>query len=447
MIEHRRSRGVRQLAEGWRAAAADDHLRRSYTEADFDDADWHPINVPGHWRSSAAFADSDGPLLYRCRFDAAAPDAGAPGLVDVRRPLLPGRRLARRRLPGRHRGLLRPPQRSRSPGALRARSEHAVAVEVTCTPQHGSATKRNITGIFQHWDAVDPTWNPGGLWRPVRFDRDRARAHRQPAGRLRRGDARTGRPRPPGACSTATRPDGCGCAPRWAHRPRGRPAAGRRRQRGELVGHDRPARRCGGPAPSATPRCTTCGWRSCCPGTATERRPRGATTAGTTASRRSCPTSPAPSATSDGCAPACGRSAPPVDRLGQRRAPVPQGHQPGPHPHGARRGHRRRAATRRRPRRRRRARPRARPRPRDPRRGLRPRPTSAGCSCGRTCRCSGPTPAASASRPRARRGRWSTCSATTRRSPCGAGTTSRCPTSGPTRPTGTAARRSPSPPA
>ena len=68
--------GGRHLAEGWRAAAADDHLRRSYTEADFDDVAWHPIAVPGHWRSNPAFADNDGPLLYRCRFDAPAPPPG-----------------------------------------------------------------------------------------------------------------------------------------------------------------------------------------------------------------------------------------------------------------------------------------------------------------------------------------------------------------------------------
>ena len=72
-----RDQSVRELADGWRAAAADDHLRRSYTEHDFDDVGWHPVTVPGHWRSTPAFAGSDGPLLYRCRFDGAAPRPGA----------------------------------------------------------------------------------------------------------------------------------------------------------------------------------------------------------------------------------------------------------------------------------------------------------------------------------------------------------------------------------
>ncbi|MGH8976172.1 MAG: hypothetical protein ACRD0C_23530, partial [Acidimicrobiia bacterium] len=30
-------------------------------------------------------------------------------------------------------------------------------------------TKRMVTGVFSHWDNLDPTWNPGGLWRPVRI--------------------------------------------------------------------------------------------------------------------------------------------------------------------------------------------------------------------------------------------------------------------------------------
>lgn len=71
-----RDQGVRLLADGWRAAAADDRLRRSYTDHDFDAAAWQTVTVPGHWRPTPAFADSHGPLLYRCRFDAAAPPAG-----------------------------------------------------------------------------------------------------------------------------------------------------------------------------------------------------------------------------------------------------------------------------------------------------------------------------------------------------------------------------------
>lgn len=158
----------RELADGWRAAAADDHLRRAYTEHDFDDAAWHPITVPGHWRSSPAFADSDGPVLHRCAFDAPAPAEGRrswltfDGLFYQGDVWLDGGYL------GDTEGYFFP-HTFEVTDALRDRSQHALAVEVTCTPQHGSSSKRNITGVFQHWDCLDPEWNPGGIWRPVRL--------------------------------------------------------------------------------------------------------------------------------------------------------------------------------------------------------------------------------------------------------------------------------------
>ena len=45
-----------------------------------------------------------------------------------------------------------------------------LAIEVSCSPQRNRTAKRNITGSLQHSDMLDPDWNPGGLWRPVRID-------------------------------------------------------------------------------------------------------------------------------------------------------------------------------------------------------------------------------------------------------------------------------------
>ena len=55
--------------------------------------------------------------------------------------------------------------------AMNARSEHVLALEVGCAPQTDRTHKRNLTGVFQHWDLLDQTWNPGGIWRPVRIER------------------------------------------------------------------------------------------------------------------------------------------------------------------------------------------------------------------------------------------------------------------------------------
>jgi beta-mannosidase len=157
-----------ELNEGWQAAPADDDLRRSYQAADFDDAGWEPITVPGHWRSTPAFADSDGPLLQRCRFDAPSPADGRrswltfDGLFYQGDVWLDGGYL------GDTEGYF-VPHTFEVTDALRDRSEHALAVEVTCGPERDPTAKRNLTGVFQQGDVLDPTWNPGGIWRPVRL--------------------------------------------------------------------------------------------------------------------------------------------------------------------------------------------------------------------------------------------------------------------------------------
>ena len=120
-------------------------------------------------------------------------------------------------------------------GLSRLATEHVLAVEVACPAQRNTKAKRTITGVFQNWDAMDPTWNPGGLWRPVRIettgpvriDRCRvlcrdvndSRAHLRLHARL---DSDIG-------------PDGAGHhACRWAAARSARAVAGRRAQRGRL---------------------------------------------------------------------------------------------------------------------------------------------------------------------------------------------------------------------
>lgn len=156
----------RSLSDQWIAIPADDELRRTFAEPDLDESAWAPIEVPGHWRSDPAFADHDGPLLHRTSF------SHAPGPADRRWWVrfdglfyqgdvwLDGAYL------GDTEGYFLP-HTFEVTGQLRDRSEHVLAVELACSPQTDRANKRNITGVFQHWDAIDPAWNPGGIWRPV----------------------------------------------------------------------------------------------------------------------------------------------------------------------------------------------------------------------------------------------------------------------------------------
>jgi beta-mannosidase len=156
--------------EDWLAAPADEDLRRTFADPGLDDGGWERIRVPGHWRTTSAFADLDGPLLHRTRFEQ------PPGPGDQRWWLrfdgifyqgdvwLDGAYL------GDTEGYFFAHEFEVTE-QLRARSEHLLAVEVACSPQTERARKRNITGVFQHWDCLDPDWNPGGIWRPVQLER------------------------------------------------------------------------------------------------------------------------------------------------------------------------------------------------------------------------------------------------------------------------------------
>lgn len=163
------------LGGAWLAAPADEALRREFADPGFVDDGWEPIPVPSHWRSTPAFDDLDGPLLYRTAFtrdempDHPAGDAARSWLVldgifytsDV---WLDGSYL------GDTEGYFFPHELEMT-DALHERTDHVLALEVGCAPQTERTRKRNLTGVFQHWDLLDQTWNPGGIWRPVRLER------------------------------------------------------------------------------------------------------------------------------------------------------------------------------------------------------------------------------------------------------------------------------------
>jgi beta-mannosidase len=152
----------------WQAAASDDELRRVMADPDLDDSGWEPIAVPGHWRSSSAFCDSDGPIAYRRRFEAPPPEAGRrafltfDGVFYQTDVWLDGDYI------GDTEGYFFP-HTFEVTALLGARGDHVLAVEVACARPDDRARKRNLTGVFQHWDCIDPDWNPGGIWAPVRL--------------------------------------------------------------------------------------------------------------------------------------------------------------------------------------------------------------------------------------------------------------------------------------
>jgi beta-mannosidase len=170
------------LSGAWLAHVSEPDLAKTFAETDCDDGAWESVSVPHHWRSEAAFADLDGPLLYRRRFAHTvaersddAPDESGSGLGDVRRWFLEldgvfyygdvwldGEYLgATEGYFARH--------AFEVTEQLRARTEHLLAVEVGCPPQRDRSAKRTITGGYWQSPVFDRSLNPGGIWRPVRL--------------------------------------------------------------------------------------------------------------------------------------------------------------------------------------------------------------------------------------------------------------------------------------
>ena len=207
-----------KLTGVWRAAAADDQLRRTAVGLDFDDDAWTTVSVPGHWRNEPEFADSDGPLLLRSHFDFPRPEQDERAWVVLDGIFYQADVWFDGAYIGDPEGYFFPHSFDVTQLA-RLATEHVLAVEVACSPNRSHKGRRNITGVFQQWHAADREWNPGGLWRPVhiettgavRIDRLRvlcrdandARAHLRLHGRLDSDEPRRVRIR-----TTVTRPGG-----------------------------------------------------------------------------------------------------------------------------------------------------------------------------------------------------------------------------------------------
>lgn len=157
------------LTGTWRAAVAGEELRREYPDPAFDDSGWESIEVPGHWRSTAAFAANDGPLLYRRAFESPRTAEGRRWWLVLDGLFYQGDVWLDGGYVGDTEGYFFP-HTFEVTDAMAGRSDHVLAVEVTCSPARDRTAKRNITGVFQHWDCLDPDWNPGGIWRPVRLE-------------------------------------------------------------------------------------------------------------------------------------------------------------------------------------------------------------------------------------------------------------------------------------
>lgn len=136
-----------------------------------DDDAWLEQDLPAHWQEHPRLYDHTGKVVYRTTFapPARTGEAGpkrrwwlrADGIFYWSRFFLNGRAFPR------HEGYFAP-QEHEVTGAFQA--ENNVVLEVSCPEERHKLGKRMITGVFSHWDAIDPATNPGGVWLPITLE-------------------------------------------------------------------------------------------------------------------------------------------------------------------------------------------------------------------------------------------------------------------------------------
>ncbi len=136
-----------------------------------DDAGWLEQELPAHWQEHPRLQKHAGCVVYRLRFaHPSAMDEGsrarrwtlrADGIFYWSQFYLNGRALQQ------HEGYFAAQEHDVT--AMLER-RNTLVLEVACPDEHNKHGKRMITGVFSHWDCIDPETNPGGVWLPVTLE-------------------------------------------------------------------------------------------------------------------------------------------------------------------------------------------------------------------------------------------------------------------------------------
>ncbi|MCC7077395.1 MAG: hypothetical protein IT198_09735 [Acidimicrobiia bacterium] len=150
----------------WRAAVRTEELERTYWRRDLDVAAWPQIALPHQWAVSPGFEETRGPVVYRTDLELPPLAEGLRGFVRAPGVFYFTHFWMDEVYLGDRAGYFLA-QEVECSEQLRDGTEHCLALEVECPDQHDASAKTIVTGVFSHWDAIDPEFNPGGPWLPI----------------------------------------------------------------------------------------------------------------------------------------------------------------------------------------------------------------------------------------------------------------------------------------
>ncbi len=123
--------------------------------------------VPGHWQMVPGLERHTGKALYRRNLKMTPRREGERRFVVVRGAFYYLKAVFVDRVIGRSEGYFTPHAFELPDGI----DEGELKLELDCPVEADKNAKRMVTGVFSHWDCLDPDKNPGGIWLPVEIHR------------------------------------------------------------------------------------------------------------------------------------------------------------------------------------------------------------------------------------------------------------------------------------
>ncbi len=155
------TRQTTQLTQHWRMTPVPHFNKGAYTGV--ADERWLACTIPQHWQSEPLLRQYVGRMVYQTTFEASV-QPNRRYFIRLNGVFYYCRAWLNTHDVGRFEGYFTP--HTTDVTALLT-THNTLTLEVSCPEEHDKVNKRLITGVFSHWDSLDSTTNPGGVWLPV----------------------------------------------------------------------------------------------------------------------------------------------------------------------------------------------------------------------------------------------------------------------------------------